>query len=32
MRIDTPVVGTGFGLGCRIENYFISDAPPAAAR
>jgi hypothetical protein len=28
MRTDTPGVGLGFGIGCRIENYFIGDGPP----
>jgi hypothetical protein len=30
MRTDRPTGGTGFGIGCRIENYFIADGPPAA--
>jgi len=30
MRTDKPALGSGFGIGCRIENYFIADGSPAA--
>jgi hypothetical protein len=26
-RTETPEVGSGFGIGCHIENYFIADGP-----